>query len=556
MTSVSATAAVSSASAIPPSRDLRTFERRYDGPWVVSALLEDRAARFADDVAVFLADGSELTYGHWAERAAVVAGALAGLGVSADDRVATMLDPGIAYLETWFASAWCGAVEVPINTDFKGEFLRHVLLESGASVLVMDARWAERLQGLDLPDLRHVVLVGDTSSASLPATGWSIRSYESMIEGAAPIDRVERTEHDPVYVMYTSGTSGASKGAVHSNRSALWNAFAWLDVLELGDDDVAYSMFPLFHVTARSAVITSTIWAGGSVVLRHGFSVSGFWDDVRASGATFFAYMGSVIHLLWSAPPSDLDDRNRLRLAFGAAAPPDIVDGFEQRFGLELMEVYGSTELGLATAPRPGRRVRGTMGTPCDHLELEIHDEAGRVVPSGQSGEIVARPRVPQAMFQGYWNNPEATVRAFRDLWFRTGDRGYFRPDGNLVFTDRIKDTIRRRGENISSFEVERAVQRHDDVVEAAAYALPSDIGEEEVGLAVILRPGSTLAAADLFAFCIDTVPRFAVPRFIRFVESLPKTPSQRIQKYKLRDEGITSDTYDREALGIVVPRS
>ena len=196
------------------------------------------------------------------------------------------------------------------------------------------------------------------------------------------------------------------------------------------------------------------------------------------------------------------------------------------------------------------------MGTPCDHLELEIHDEAGRVVPPGQSGEIVARPRVPQAMFQGYWNNPEATVRAFRDLWFRTGDRGYLRPDGNLVFTDRIKDTIRRRGENISSFEVERAVQQHDDVVEAAAYALPSDIGEEEVGLAVIRRSGSTVTAADLFGFCVETMPRFAVPRFIRFVESLPKTPSQRIQKYKLRDDGITTDTYDREALGIVVPRS
>ena len=159
-------------------------------------------------------------------------------------------------------------------------------------------------------------------------------------------------------------------------------------------------------------------------------------------------------------------------------------------------------------------------------------------------------------MFQGYWSNPEATVRAFRDLWFRTGDRGYFRPDGNLVFTDRIKDTIRRRGENISSFEVERAVQRHGDVVEAAAYALPSDIGEEEVGLAVIVRPGSTLSSADLFAFCIDTMPRFAVPRFIRFVDSLPKTPSQRIQKYKLRDEGITADTHDRQALGIEVPRS
>lgn len=534
----------------------RTFTRRYDGPWVVSALLEDRAARFGDDVAVSLADGTDVTYGDWAARAALVAGGLAGLGVEPDDRVATMLDPSITYLETWFASAWVGAIEVPINTDFKGEFLRHVLEESGATVLVMDARWADRLSGMDLAALRHVVLVGGDASEAVTADTWTITSFDEMLVGARPLDRVERTEHDTVYVMYTSGTSGPSKGAIHSNRSALWNAFAWLDVLELGDDDVAYSMFPLFHVTARSAVITSTIWAGGTVVLRHGFSVSGFWDDVRSSHATFFAYMGSVIHLLWSARPDDLDGDNRLRVAFGAAAPPDIVDGFERRFGVELMEVYGSTELGLATAPRPGRRVRGTMGVPCDHVEIEIHDEAGRVQPTGESGEIVARPRSPQAIFQGYWRNADATVLAFRDLWFRTGDRGYLRQDGNLVFTDRIKDTIRRRGENISSFEVERAVQHHDDVVEAAAYALPSDIGEEEVGLAVIRRSGSTVSAADLFGFCVETMPRFAVPRFIRFVDELPKTPSQRIQKFKLRNEGVTRDTSDREELGILVPRS
>ena len=536
----------------------RTFERRYDGPWVVSALLADRAERFADDVAVAFDDASRVTYSQLARRAATVAGGLVGLGVEPDDRVATMLDPGLEYLSTWFASAWCGSIEVPINTDFKGEFLRHILAESAAKVLVVDARWVGRLDGLELADLEHVVVVGSDGADDNGATVGGRRTigFDQLVEQAQPIARVERTEEDAVYVMYTSGTSGQSKGAIHSNRSALWNAAAWLAVLELGDDDVAYSMFPLFHVTARSAVITSTIWAGGSVELRNGFSVSGFWEDVRSSEATFFAYMGSVIHLLWSADSTPLDSQNHLRVAFGAAAPPDLVDGFEQRFGVDLIEVYGSTELGLATAPRPGGRVGGTMGLTCDHLELEIHDERGNRLTAGESGEIVARPRVPQAIFQGYWNNPQATVVAFRDLWFRSGDRGFLRPDGHLVFTDRIKDTIRRRGENISSFEVERAVQQHVAVTEAAAYALPSDIGEEEVGLAVIVRPGASLAAAELSRFCIDTMPRFAVPRYVRFVDALPKTPSQRVQKYKLRAEGITDDCVDRVAAGIVIPRS
>lgn len=529
--------------------------RRYEGPWVVSALIADRARRFGDDIAVSFADSTTATYRDLADRSAVVAGMFADLGVRPDDRVATMLDPGPTYLETWFGSAWCGAIEVPINTDFKGSFLEHILRESGASVLVVDARWVERLARLELPELRHVVLVGD-APAELGVRRFDVAQFDDLVDAADPLDRVDRSETDIVYVMYTSGTSGPSKGAVHSNRSALWNAFAWLDVLQLGDDDIAYSMFPLFHVTARSAVITSTFWAGGSVALRHGFSVSRFWDDIRQSRATFFAYMGSVVHLLWSSEPHERDAEHRVRVAFGAAAPPEIIDGFERRFGLGLIEVYGSTELGLATAPLPGERVSGTMGRTCPHLELQIHDEIGLPMPVGVDGEIVARPRSPQAIFQGYWCNPEASVAAFRDLWFHTGDRGFIRDDGNLVFVDRMKDTIRRRGENISSFEVERAVQRHGEVAEAAAYALPSDVAEDEVALAVVLTPGAVPDAAALVRFCIDELPRFAVPRYVRFVPSLPKTPSQRIQKYKLRGDGVTTDTFDRVANGIEVPRS
>lgn len=518
----------------------------YDGEWVVSSLLDDRADRFGDRTFVTSPRG-DLTYGQLRDDARRVAGGLVGLGVEPGDRVATMLDPTVDYLGTWFGIVWAGAVDVPVNTAFRGEFLAHVLRESGAQVLVLDSRWRDRLDGLDVPDLEHVVVVGND-----PADGEvDLRT----LRRAELLPRVARTERDLTYVMFTSGTTGPSKGVMHSNRSALYNAASWIDICELTPDDVAYSMFPLFHVTARSAIITASMWAGGRVALRDGFTLKGFWDDVRDEGATWFGYMGAVIHLLHAQPRRDDDADNDLRVAFGAAAPPDIVDDFEARFGVELLETYGSTELGPASAPRPGRVRRGTMGRPCDHLHIEIHDEDDRPVETGTAGEIVARPAVPEGIFLGYFSRPDETLEAFRNLWFHTGDRGRFDEDGHLVFLDRIKDSLRRRGENISSFEVERAVQLHDSVLEAAAYAVPSELTEDEVMIAVTAAEGHAVDPRRLLQFCVDSMPRFMVPRYVRVVDELPKTPSQRVQKFRLRAEGVTADTVDREAIGIEVPR-
>ena len=481
---------------------------QYAGEWVVSSMLLDRAEKFPDVVAI-RAEGDDITYAALADRAARFADGLRRLGVQPGDRVATMLPPVPEYLTAWFGIVWSGAVDVPINNDFVGEYLRHVLSESGAVAIVVDARFVDVAAGSALGPTR-------------------------------------REERDVAYVMYTSGTTGPSKGAILPHRTALWNAYAWIDILDLTARDVAYSMFPLFHVTARSAVVTSSLWAGASVVLRNGFSLSKFWDEVRSSGATFFAYMGSVIHLLHAEPPSELDARNDVRVAFGAAAPPGIIDDFEKRFGLQLLEVYGSTELGPASAPSPGKVKRGTMGRICPHLEIQIQDpDTGAALPAGSPGEICARPATPMGLFAGYWSRPDATIDAFRDLWFHTGDRGYLDDEGYLVFVDRIKDCIRRRGENISSFEVERSVNAHPSVRESAAYAVPSDIGEEEVMVAVVVETGKNFDAAEFRAFCDTTMPRFAVPAFVRVVDELPKTPSQRIQKFKLRADGITADTVD-----------
>lgn len=526
----------------------------YAGEWVISALLDDRAERYPDVIAVS-AEGEELTYGVLCDRAQRFATGLLALGIAPTDRVATMLDPSPDYLAAWFGICWAGAVDVPVNTAYRGVFLEHVLRESGARVLVIDERWADRLADLDLPQLEHVVVTSGSSMAlDLRRSTRPTHRLEDLLS-LEPSGRVARNETDLAYILFTSGTTGASKGVVHVNRSALWCARATMDALELTHEDSVYSMFPLFHVTARSSVVTSTFWSRGRVILRNGFSASGFWEDIRASRATWFAYMGAIIALLHKQPPQPDDADNLLRLGFGAAAPPSIADDFERRFGLELFEVYGSTELGPATAPRRGSIRRGTMGLPCDHVITEIHDEHDRPVPPNVRGEIVCRPRVPYGLFQGYWNRPEETLQAFRNLWFHTGDAGYLDDEGHLVFTDRMKDSLRRRGENISSFEVERAVALHPDVLEAAAYALPSDLNDDEVAIAVVTQDGRDLDVADLFAFCIRTMPRFAVPRYVRIVTELPKTPSQRVQKFRLREEGVAAGTHDREALGIVIPR-
>ena len=521
----------------------------YEGEWVLSAILNDRAERFPDRCFVTSHDG-DLSFGELRDTARRFAGALQDLGVGPGDRVASMLPVSLEYLTTWFGISWAGAVDVPINNEYKGEFLRHLLVDSGASVLVIQDRWLSRLSDVNLPDLQHVVVVGDAENPTA-AVG---HEFGSMADHE-PVPRVARKEDDLLYIIYTSGTTGVSKGVVHVNRSALWNAYAWLDVLSLTNEDVAYSMFPLFHVTARSAVITSTLWAGGRVVLRDGFSVREFWPDVQQSGATFFAYMGAVIHLLHAQEQHEDDANHAARIAFGAAAPPELVDEFEKRFGVKLIEVYGSTELGVATAPQGDMSKPGTMGFPCSHLVIEVHDENDRPTPPDVEGEIVARPAVPFAMFQGYWGRPEFTLEAWRNLWFHTGDGGRMDADGFLPFTDRQKDSIRRRGENISSFEVERAVQGHPKVLECGAYAVPSELTEDEVMVAVVPHPGQDIDPSDLLRYCVEVIPRFAVPRYLRFVDELPKTPSQRIQKYKLRDEGITSDTFDRRTLGIEVPR-
>jgi carnitine-CoA ligase len=509
----------------------------------------------------------DLSYGQLREQAASLAAGLRELGVEAGDRVCTMLDSTIDYLAAWQGIVWAGAIDVPVNTELKGSFLEHPLRDCGARVLFIQKRWLGRLNGLDLSGVRHVICVADrasalagaaeplvTTSGAEPAGAVSLHAF-SDLRSLDPVARTVRAQTDLIYILYTSGTTGPSKGVCYTNLSASWLVQACLQTLELSPDDVGYSMFPLFHTMGRSALVTASLWVGSPVVLRPRFSASGFWQDIREQGVTWFGYFGAVILFLWRQPEQPDDAENPVRLAFGASAPAELIEPWERRFGLRLLETYGSTELGTVACPRIPEIKRPTMGRPVGHLEVAIHDERDEAVAAGEVGEIVARPRRAGAIFPGYWGRPLDTVESWRNLWFHSGDLGTLDADGYLTFRDRKKDSIRRRGENISSFEVEEAVRRVEAVVECAAYPVPSEHGDDEVMIALVVEDRD---AFDVRAFCVElfaSMPRFAVPRYVRLVDELPKTPSQRVRKHELRAQGVTGETIDREALGLVLAR-
>ena len=529
------------------------MSRVYTGDWVITSVIQDRAERFANERAVTSVDG-DLTYADLVDRASRVAGALAALGVEPGGRVATMLESTIDYMAAWHGIIWRGAVDVPINVEYKGVFLEHVLRDSGAKVLIMDGRWVDRLGAIELSELSHVVIVGEAAGdvpASLATHGFG----GALDHDAAAL--IPRIDTDLTYIMYTSGTTGPSKGVVHNNRSSVHYIMPFVEGLDLHDDDVCYSMFPLFHQMSRSACVTTALWVGNEIVLRNGFSASGFWDDLADTGSTWMGYFGAVVQFLWLQEPGPQDRAHKVTRAFGSSAPIEILHAWEERFGVTLYEVYGSTEIGLGSGLGSGPRKVGTMGLPCRHLEVQVVDEHDNPVPAGEVGELLWRPRHPYAIFQGYWNRPEATVEAWRNLWFHSGDAGFVDDDGYVTFKDRIKDCIRRRGENISSFEVEEAVRQQPGVLEVAAYAVSSDIAdtEEEVMVAVIPEESGPPDPGTLFTALCETMPRHTVPRYMRLVDSLPKTPTQRVRKFQLRKDGVTADAVDREALGIFPSR-
>ena len=501
----------------------------------LGGLLRQRAERWPDRVLVEFA-GKQRTFSEQLDAARRAASGFAAIGADRSSKIAIMAGNGPAFVDAWLAAALMGAVYVPINTDYKGDILRYQLAKADVSHIVIEPDYLDRLSAVcgDLPALRHALLTKPVPGAPLRIGGrievgqlGELTRYDGRDPGVA----IHPSE--PLAISFTSGTTGPSKGVLASHAHVIRFARDWIRCTDYAEHQTIYSCMPLFHAVASWLGLVPAIINGGRISYSARFSASRFWDDVRLAKADVAHGIFSMVPILMKQPPRP-DDADQPARRFYFAK---VDEAFERRFNCRIVEVYGATETGVVTMTPPGgeRRVTSCGKPNHDTFEVMIADEHDQPVPVGEVGEILVRPRRPFTMLTAYYNSPEATTAAFRNLWFHTGDNARADADGYLYFIDRKKDALRRRGENISSSEVEAVLNRHPAILECAVVAHPSELGEDEVKAVIVLREGAAATPEELWAFCEEHMPRFWVPRFLELRDVMPKTPSQKIQKYILR---------------------
>lgn len=518
---------------------------------VLAQVLLRRVAEQPDAVFAHFEGGMQWTFAQTLDQVQHTARSLQRLGIQRGDCVNVCLPNGADAVRVWFAINWLGAVYVPINLAFRGRMLEHVVAGAKAKIIVIQADLLARLAEIDRAQLTDAVVVGEPTSQISGLRLHDLAMLGHTEDGHDILAPAPVSPWDAQLVIYTSGTTGPSKGVVMSYLHVLTASEGTWPYLR--PEDRFLVNLPLFHVSGVGGVVMPLL-LGGSFAMVKAFSTSEFWSVVRATGSTSVVLLGVMATFLMkqTAHPEDRDHPLRTVMMVPLTEDASL---FSQRFGCDVHTVFNMTEISSPLRAGPNPSQVGTCGQPRPGVDLRIVDENDCEVEPGAAGELIVRTDRPWAMNSGYLNNPEATARAWRNGWFHTGDA--FRKDaqGNYFFVDRIKDAIRRRGENISSFEVETEVCAYPAIQEAAAIAVPSEHGEDEVLVAVALAPGATLDVAAFLIFLTQRMPHFMVPRYVRVLESLPKTPTLKVQKHLLRTEGITADTYDRVALGISVAR-
>lgn len=517
---------------------------------VTRDLLDRHAAEQPDKIAVkFDDDGEEWSYARFRELVIQTGIGLQGQGVGQGDHVLVFAPNGREQLRIFFALNYIGAVYVPINTAYKGHMLEHVIDVSDARLAVVHASLADRLVGRELHALERMVILGGPvpDNPALPAV-----TYEEALlpeSGTlAPLDRPIEP-WDSMSIIFTSGTTGPSKGVLSSYLHLFTNAGpeSWPFVTS---DDRYLINAPMFHIGGMGPMFCM-VARGASFAMVDRFDTATYWQSVRNTGCTVAFLLGVMATFLEKQAGGADDTDNPLRLVLMVPLAANS-ESFAKRFGVEVYTIFNMTEVSTPIVSEPNPTVRGTCGKPRPGVEVRLVDDNDCEVPLGQVGEMLVRTDRPWGMMSGYHKNPEATAKAWRNGWFHSGDAFIRDADGNFFFVDRMKDAIRRRGENISSFEVEAEVCAHPAVNEAAAVAVPSDVGEDDVMVVVAPVEGREIDPAELIGFLKDRMAYFMVPRYVRILpEGLPKTPSAKVLKHELRAEGITADTWDREKAGI-----
>lgn len=526
---------------------------------VLRYLLEAQAKKIPDGIFVQFHKGPGWTYAQTLAQVRRRAATLRRAGVKQGDRVLCWMGNGPELLVSWFAINYLGAVYVPLNTALRGRPLAHVLENAQASLMLAHRALVGRLQELQPGALRHVLLTGEGDGGTLinpsePLAGVSFAPLVDEPGDPAPDLLATDTPIEPwdtQSIMYTSGTTGLSKGVVTS----------YVQIYTMGPDafdcitpeDRCMIAGPIFHCGSTLYVYAMLAY-GGSIAMVPEFRTAEFWDAIRDTESTVVLLLGVMANFLLKQPPSPRDREHTLRSAFivpfGEDAP-----AFQARFGVDLYTVYNMTEIASPLSAGPGLAEAGHCGKPRPWFELRVGDAQDRALPDGQVGELLIRSHRPWALFSGYYRNAEATAASMRNGWFHTGDAFRREADGTFFFVDRLKDVIRRRGENISSFELEGEICAYPAVREAVAVAVPSEHGEDDVLAVVTAVDGAQVEPAELIAWLAERVPHYMVPRYVRVVEELPKTASGKLQKHVLRSEGLAQGTWDRERAGVRLRR-
>ncbi|MCP4959993.1 MAG: AMP-binding protein [Actinomycetia bacterium] len=531
--------------------------------WTLVEAIRSAAEQFAERSFLAFSEGGGFSFDEYDAESDLLAGALAELGVVRGSRVLAFGHNTPQFMLALGATAKRGATFVPVNTELKGGFLEHQVRNAEPTVVVCDHELLSAMATVEghFDSVRAVVVIGGPADAdscsAFPLARWS--TFEQLVATGAAGQVLEPQPSDIAMIMYTSGTTGPSKGVLMPHAHCYVFGLGLSTSVGATEDDHYYVCMPLFHANGMLMQVIGCLIAGTSATVAKRFSATGWLDEVRACDATLTNALGVMPEFIVRQPVTEHDRDNRLRLVMAVPISDEWGTEFEQRFGVKLFQGFGMTECNMIAYTRHGDDlIPGCAGHPLDDLfEVRIVEpDTDEPLAVDQVGEITVRPKEPSCFMAGYDKMPDRTVEAWRNLWFHTGDAGRIDVEGRLHFVDRIKDRIRRRGENISSFEVEQVINNHGSVQESAVVGVRIEDagGEDELKAAVVLIEGVDLDPVDLLDHCRDNMPRYAVPRFVEFVNELDKTPTGKLRKQGLRDEGVGA-AWDRESVGYVIPR-
>jgi len=539
-----------------------TYDRKDTA---LGLMLEDIASKIGDKPFLQFREEKEVTYAEVNEIGNRIGNSLVELGVKKGDNVSIFSPNSLEFLYSIYGISKIGAAEAAVNTAYKGDFLSYILNDSRSEVLVVEGTLlplVEQVEG-KLEYLKKVVIIpSDQKHGEKPK--WRFKSYwfEELLGGSPKLPGVARevTHKMIASITYTSGTTGPSKGVMIPHYYLYVAATTAIEIGDMTSNDVSLVCAPFFHGNPKFLQVYAAMLSGSKAVVYPKFSVSEFWSWVRKHNVTRTNLVGVMMPFLLSQPPREDEGENPLEICLLAPNPAGMTEQFIERFKLKgCSAAFGQSETNLIAVKHWNEEVPpgcpGKINTK--YLDVRIFDENDDEAPVGVQGEIVLRPKEPYLISMGFYNKPEKTAEALRNCWFHTGDGGYIDKDGYFYFTDRIKDYIRRRGENVSSVEVEVAISAHPKIKEVAVIGISTEYGglEQEIMAYIVLQEDAELKPEELMKWCEERLPYYVIPRYIEFIEDMPKTPTERVKKYELKKLGISENTWDREKAGYQIKR-